>query len=170
MAIGLMAALAPPAAGTATQATLLRATISPQVVEPTGTPVAESVDPCLISASGRQIEVVIKDPHGQVLSDWFYTPPDAIKDDGTWSLGIRMTDDLGQPTSDPFPELGTYTVQVNCVSTYLPRVVKPYEELRFEVVDHLPTPTTTVVSTPPAPTTPEAPPAVPVIAEPDFTG
>jgi hypothetical protein len=172
-AVGLMTAMALPTAGTAAQATPLRATISPQVVVPTGAPVAASVDPCVISASGRQIEVVVTDPQGEVLSDWFYTPPDAINEDGTWSLAIRMTDDSGQPTTDPFPELGTYTVQVSCVSTYLPRVIKPYQELRFEVVDHLPTPTTPPVTTPPAPAppaVPEAPPAVPVEAEADFTG
>ena len=111
---------------------------------------------------------MVKDPSGATLSDWFYMPPGDIDENGVWSIVIRMTDETGQPTAEPFPSLGTYTVQVSCVSTYLPRVIKPYEELRFEVVAQLPPPTEVPAAEPVV--APVAAAATPVAATPRFAG
>jgi hypothetical protein len=175
LVVGLVGALFSPASGSAEPAAqvVLEAEISPQVVDRMGTPVATSVDPCFISASTPQIEVSIKDPSGGVLSHQWYLPglPDTedgtVNQDGSWSVKIRLVDSSsGQPTQVPFPTTGTYNVQVNCVSTYLPRVTKPYGELRFEVAEGGATTTTTTEVGPPA----TAPPADPVVKPPTFTG
>jgi hypothetical protein len=175
LVVGLVGALFSPASGSAEPAAqvVLEAEISPQVVDRMGTPVATSVDPCFISASTPQIEVSIKDPSGGLLSHQWYLPglPDTedgtVNQDGSWSVKIRLVDSSsGQPTQVPFPTTGTYIVQVNCVSTYLPRVTKPYGELRFEVAEGGATTTTTTEVEPPA----TAPPADPVVKPPTFTG
>jgi hypothetical protein len=176
-----------PAGMSGAQTETLQATISPPQVTPDGAPLLESVDVCLRGASSPQINVVVTAPGGEVVIDQWHlvgtTEPGVIVDsDGNWSVELQLRDDAGQPTGEPFPSLGTYTVHVDCVTTYLPQVRIPYNELSFEVVDTTTT-TPTTEATPPGTsdsTTPpnapdegvtgEAPPAVPVQGQPDFVG
>ena len=176
LAIALTGVLVTPPAGSGAQATL-QARISPQRVTPTDTPLLESIDVCLRGASTPQINVVVTAPDGDVVINQWHrlglTEPGVIVNaDGSWSVELQLRDDLGQPTGDPFPSLGTYTVDVDCVTTYLPQVRIPYNDLSFEVVDSTTTTSTTAVTSPPTtpPTPSQAQPAVPVRAAPDFTG
>jgi hypothetical protein len=92
--------------------------------------------------------------------------------DGRWSVELQLRDDLGIPTGEPFPMLGTYTVQVDCVTTYLPQVRIPYNAMSFDVVDSTTSPTTEPTAPPDGGggTVPVAPVAVPVPGDPTFTG
>lgn len=163
---------------------VLRATISPSQITPAGTALIESIDVCNRGASAPQINVVVAGPDGEVVIDQWHRPgltePGVIVDgDGNWSVELQLRDDDGQPTGDPFPSLGTYTVQVDCVTTYRPQVRIPYnDDLSFEVVDSITT-TTTTTSTAPPTTAADSPdgstpdqsqPAVPVLGVPSFTG
>lgn len=182
LAVALTGLLLTPALSSGAQTTL-RARISPPQVLPDGAPLLESVDVCLRGASSPQINVVVTAPGGEVVIDQWHlvgtTEPGVIVNgDGSWSVELRLRDDDGQPTGDPFPSLGTYTVQVDCVTTYSPQVRIPYNELSFEVVESTtPTtsPTTPTTAVPP-PGTPDgtapgqARPAVPVPGQPDFVG
>jgi hypothetical protein len=158
--------------------TTLQARISPSQVTPDGAPLLESVDVCLRGASSPQINVVVTAPSGEVvINQWHLvgtTEPGVIVDsDGSWSVELQLRDDDGQPTGDPFPSLGTYTVHVDCVTTYTPQVRIPYNELSFEVVETTTTTSTTEVSPPNTPggtTTGQARPAVPVHGQPEFVG
>lgn len=140
-------------------------------------PLLESIDVCSRGASTPQINVVVTAPNGDVVINqwhWFgLTEPGVIVNaDGSWSVELQLRDDAGQPTGDPFPSLGTYAVHVDCVTTYLPQVRIPYNDLSFEVVDGTTTTSTTAVTSPPTtpPTPNQARPAAPVRAAPDFTG
>jgi hypothetical protein len=177
LAIALTGMFLAPAMSSGAQTTL-QARISPPQVTPDGAPLLESVDGCLRGASSPQINVVVTAPSGEVvINQWHLvgtTEPGVIVDsDGSWSVELQLRDDDGQPTGEPFPSLGTYTVHVDCVTTYSPQVRIPYNELSFEVVEST-TATSTTEATPP--TTPEgtttgqAPPAVPVQGQPDYTG
>ena len=104
-----------------------------------------------------------------VINQWHLVgttePGVIVNSDGSWSVELQRRDDDGQPTGDPFPSLGTYTVHVDCVTTYTPQVRIPYNELSFEVVETTTT-TATTEATPPntsdGTTTRQARPAVPV--------
>ena len=183
LAIVLAGMFVAPATGSGAQATL-QARISPSRVTPDGAPLLESVDVCLRGASTPQINVVVTAPGGEVVIDqwhWLGTtePGVVVNSDGSWSVELQLRDDAGQPTGEPYPSLGTYSVQVDCVTTYRPQVRIPYNDLSFEVVDSTtpsttePTPSTTEPT--PPPDTPEgtpgrARPAVPVEGQPTFVG
>lgn len=182
LTIALAGMFLTPAASSGAQTTL-QARISPAQVTPDGTPLLESVDVCLRGASTPQINVVVTAPGGEVVIDQWHgvgtTEPGVIvESDGSWSVELQLRDDAGQPTGEPFPALGTYAVQVDCVTTYTPQVRIPYNDLSFEVVDSTATTSTTstTVATPPdAPGAPDepadhAPPAVPVEGQPTFVG
>lgn len=135
-------------------------------------------------ASSPQINVVVTAPSGEVvINQWHLVgttePGVIVNSDGSWSVELQLRDDDGQPTGEPFPSLGTYTVQVDCVTTYTPQVRIPYNELSFEVVDSTTTTSTTVATPPNTPAPPDTPdgttdgqarPAVPVQGQPDFAG
>ena len=162
-----------PSVGSAQQE-VLQARISPQQVVPTGKPLLESIDVCLRGASYPQINVVVTAPSGEVVIDqWHSTgldePGVVVNDDGSWSVELQLRDDEGQPTGEPFPELGTYTIDLDCVTTYQPQVRIPYNDLSFEVVETVPTPTQPTIPVTTTPGTPP-PPAVPIPRAPDFTG
>jgi hypothetical protein len=117
---------------------------------------------------------VVTAPGGEVVINqwhWFGTtePGVIVNGDGSWSVELQLRDDDGQPTGDPFPSLGTYAVQVDCVTTYTPQVRIPYNDLSFEVVDSTTT-TSTTAATPPDGPLAVPPPATPVDEEPPFTG
>jgi hypothetical protein len=177
LAIALTGTLLAPAVSSGAQTTL-QARISPSQVTPDGAPLLESVDVCLRGASSPQINVVVTAPSGEVVIDQWHlvgtTEPGVIVDsDGSWSVELQLRDDDGQPTGDPFPSLGTYTVHVDCVTTYTPQVRIPYNELSFEVVETTTTTSTTEVAPPDTPggtTTAQARPAVPVQGQPEFVG
>ena len=176
LAIVLTGVVMTPAVGSGAQVTL-QAKISPERVSPTEAPLLESIDVCSRGASTPQINVVVTAPNGDVVINqwhWFgLTEPGVIVNaDGSWSVELQLRDDAGQPTGDPFPSLGTYAVHVDCVTTYLPQVRIPYNDLSFEVVDGTTTTSTTAVTSPPTtpPTPNQARPAAPVRAAPDFTG
>ena len=135
--------------------------------------------------------MVVTSPSGEVVVDQYHlvdtTEPGVVVDaQGNWSVELQLRDADGQPTGEPFPELGVYTVQTDCVTTYQPRARIPYNDVSFEVVETVPPATTapappsTTPTTPedpaPAPGAPDAPvpdtpaPATPVVREPDFTG
>ena len=186
LAVALAGLWLAPATGTGAP-TVLQARISPAQVTPDGTPLLESVDVCLRGASSPQINVVVTAPSGEVVVDqwhWLGTtePGVIVNGDGSWSVELQLRDDAGQPTGEPFPELGTYTVETDCVTTYRPQVRIPYNDLSFEVVDSTATTSTTEpappTTEPPAPggpaqppaPAPEARPAVPVPGQPTFVG
>jgi hypothetical protein len=174
----LAAVLLAPAASSGAQTTL-RARISPAQITPDGAPLLESVDVCLRGASSPQINVVVTAPDGEVVIDQWHRvgldePGVIVNGDGSWSVELRLRDEDGQPTGEPYPSLGTYAVQVDCVTTYQPQVRIPYNDLSFDVVE---TVTTTPTTEAPPPSTPDAttappvaPPGVPVPGEPNFTG
>lgn len=177
LTIALMGVCVTPAVSSGAQTTL-QARVSPTQVEPDGAPLLESVDVCLRGASAPQINVVVTAPGGEVvINQWHLVgttePGVIVNSDGSWSVELQRRDDDGQPTGDPFPSLGTYTVHVDCVTTYTPQVRIPYNELSFEVVESTTT-TATTEATPPntsaGTTTGQARPAVPVQGQPDFTG
>jgi hypothetical protein len=90
----------------------------------------ESIDVCLRGASTPQINVVVTASDGDVVINQWHrlglTEPGVIVNaDGSWSVELQLRDDLGQPTGDPFPSLGTYRVEVDRVTTYLPQVRIP---------------------------------------------
>ena len=101
-----------------------------------------------------------------------------VNTDGSWSVELQLRDDAGQPTGEPFPSLGAYTVHVDCVTTYLPQVRIPYNDLTFEVVDSMATTSTTELAPPTtAPpsdqggsTLDQASVAVPIRQEPVYAG
>jgi hypothetical protein len=183
LAIALTGMFLTPAVSSGAQTTL-QARISPSQVAPDGAPLLESVDVCLRGASSPQINVVVTAPGGEVvINQWHLvgtTEPGVIVDsDGSWSVELQLRDDDGQPTGDPFPSLGTYTVHVDCVTTYSPQVRIPYNELSFEVVESTATTSTTLATPPNTPATPDTPdgtttgqasPAVPVHGQPEFVG
>jgi hypothetical protein len=129
-------------------------------------------------ASSPQINTVVTAPNGDVVINQYHlvgtTEPGVVVDnDGNWSVELQLRDDDGQPTGEPFPALGIYTVRVDCVTTYLPTVRIPYNTMTFDVVDSTTTPTTpTTVSPGAGADVPVvvAPAAVPVPGEPSFTG
>jgi hypothetical protein len=170
LAIALTGVFLIPSVGAGAQETL-RAKISVQQITPSGAALIESIDVCARGASSPQINTVVTGPGGQVVIDQWHlvgtTEPGVIVNaDGSWSVELQLRDDDGQPTGEPFPSLGTYTVHVDCVTTYSPQVRIPYNDLSFEVVDSTTTTSTTPPTTPPS--TPA--PAVPVRQAPDFTG
>jgi hypothetical protein len=180
LAIALMGMVLTPSVGSAAQE-VLSAKISPPSVTPTGAPLLESIDVCNRGASSPQINVVVTAPDGTVVIDqwhWVGTtePGVVVNVDGSWSVELRLRDDAGQPTGEPFPSVGTYSVHVDCVTTYTPQVRIPYNDLTFEVVDG--TTTSTTEATPPttapidgeAGTLEQATVAVPVRQEPAYTG
>jgi hypothetical protein len=177
LAIALAGALVAPAASSGAQETL-QARISPSQVTPDGAPLLESVDVCLRGASSPQINTVVTTPSGEVvINQWHLVgttePGVTVNGDGSWSVELQLRDDNGQPTGEPFPELGTYAVHVDCVTTYSPQVRIPYNDLSFEVVESLPTTSTTEPTAPAAPDGPApgpASPAVPVQGQPEFVG
>jgi hypothetical protein len=177
IAVALASLLAASPVGVGAQE-VLEARIAPGPFSPTDTPLIESVDVCNRSASSPQINVVVTAPNGAVVIDqwhWVGTqePGVVVDSAGNWSVALQLRDDLGQPTGEPFPSLGTYTVRVDCVTTYLPRVRIPYNVLTFDVVDDT-SPTTPVDD--PTTVTPSvapldvAPAAVAVSAAPTYTG
>lgn len=171
LAIALVGTISTPSVGSAAQE-ILRAEISPQTITPTDTPVLRSIDVCNRGASSPQINTVVEGPDGEVVIDQYHLvgtqePGVVVNTDGSWSVELQLRDDAGQPTGEPFPALGTYTVQVDCVTTYLPRVRIPYNDLTFEVVDSTTTTSTTEVA---PPTAPPASAAVPVRQQPAYTG
>jgi hypothetical protein len=130
---------------------------------------------------------VVTAPSGEVVIDQWHLvgttePGVTVNSDGSWSVELRLRDDQGQPTGEPYPELGTYRVHVDCVTTYLPQVRIPYNELSFEVVDSTASTSTTVAAPPDTPdetappSTPggalpsQASPAVAVQGQPQFVG
>jgi hypothetical protein len=141
LAVALAATFVASPVGVGAQTQVLQAAIAPGPFSPTDTVRISSIDVCLRGAS--------------------------VHTAGNWSVELQLRDDLGQPTGEPFPALGTYTVQVDCVTTYLPQVRIHYNVLTFDVGDGTPPPTTTPPS---AGATPVAPAAVPVPGDPDFTG
>jgi hypothetical protein len=99
-----------------------------------------SIGVCLRGASLPQINTVVTAPNGDVVIDQRHLagtqePGVVVDTAGNWSVELQLRDDLGQPTGEPFPSLGTYTVQVDCVTTYLPRVRIHYNALTFVVGD-----------------------------------
>jgi hypothetical protein len=179
VAVGVGLALAatfvasPPGAGAQTE--VLRAAIAPGPFTPTDTVRISSIDVCLRGASVPQINTVVTAPNGDIVIDQWHLvgtqePGVVVDTAGNWSVELQLRDDLGQPTGEPFPSLGTYTVQVDCVTTYLPQVRIHYNPLTFVVGDGTPPPTTT----PPGPgdptTIPVAPVAAPIPGDPDITG
>jgi hypothetical protein len=159
--------LTPPAGSGAGE--ILTARISPQRVTATEAPLLESIDVCNRSASSPQINTVVEGPDGEVVIDQYHLvgttePGVVVNTDGSWSVELRLRDDAGQPTGEPFPSLGTYTVHVDCVTTYTPQVRIPYNDLTFEVV------ASTTPTTPTEPPPGVAPVAVPVPADPDYSG
>jgi hypothetical protein len=181
LGVALMGMFLTPSAGSAAQE-ILRARISPQQVVPTGAPLIESIDVCDRGASEPQINVVVTAPDGEVVIDQWHMlgldePGVVVNADGSWSVELRLRDDAGQPTGEPFPSLGTYAVEVDCVTTYTPQVRIPYNDLSFEVVDSTTTtppdatpPTTAPPSTPDGSTVDLAEVAVPVRQDPAYTG
>lgn len=181
LAIALGGTLLMPAVTSGAQETL-QARISPSRVTPDGAPLLESVDVCLRGASSPQINVVVTAPSGEVVIDQWHLvgttePGVVVNGDGSWSVELQLRDGDGQPTGEPFPSLGTYRVDVDCVTTYTPQVRIPYNDLSFEVVDSTTESTTTTSTTeapPPGPPggAPAGPasPAVPVPGEPQFVG
>lgn len=186
LGVALMGVFLTPSAGSAAQE-ILRARISPQQVVPTDAPLIESIDVCNRGASTPQINVVVTAPDGEVVIDQWHMlgldePGVVVNADGSWSVELRLRDAAGQPTGEPFPTLGTYAVDVDCVTTYTPQVRIPYNDLSFEVVDSTTTtppettppestpPTTAPPSTPDGPTLDTAEVAVPVRQEPAYTG
>ena len=182
LAIALMGVFLTPAVGSAAQE-VLSATISPQQLTPDGAPLLESIDVCNRGASLPQLNVVVTGPAGDVVIDqwhWVNTqePGVVVNTDGSWSVELQLRDDAGQPTGEPFPSLGTYSVHVDCVTTYSPQVRIPYNDLTFEVVES--TATTSPPEVAPPPTAPpsaeggttldQATVAVPVRQEPAYTG
>jgi hypothetical protein len=183
LAIALAGMFVAPASSGAQET--LQARISPSQVTPDGAPLLESVDVCLRGASSPQINVVVTAPGGEVVIDQWHRPnlnePGVIvNSDGSWSVELQLRDDNGQPTGEPFPSLGTYTVDVDCVTTYSPQVRIPYNDLSFEVVESTATTSTTEAPPTPATTAPpstqdgatpgQAAPAVPVQGQPAFVG
>lgn len=176
LAVALVPALVAPAVGAGAQETL-QATISAGPFAPSDTPVVQSIDVCNRGASAPQINVVVTAPTGDVVIDQWHIvntqePGVVVNTDGTWSVELGLRDALGQPTGEPFPVLGVYTVQVDCVTTYTPQVRIPYNALTFEVGDGTAPP-------PPAPASPSdvvdppvaiAPAAVPIRTDPTYTG
>lgn len=151
----------------------LRAAIEPGPFLPTDTPRIESIDVCLRGASSPQINTVVTAPNGEVVIDQWHLvgtqePGVVVNTDGTWSVELQLRDDLGQPTGEPLPMFGTYTVEVDCVTTYLPQVRIPYNDLTFEVGDGT-TPTTEATPPPTAPPG-AAPVATPVPRDPNYSG
>jgi hypothetical protein len=151
---------------------ILTARISPQQVTPTDAPLLESIDVCNRGASSPQINTVVEAPDGEVVIDQYHLvgttePGVVVNTDGSWSVELRLRDDEGQPTGEPFPSLGTYTVHIDCVTTYTPTVRIPYSDLTFEVVASTTTPTTPTPTEPPPAV---APVATPVPADPDYSG
>jgi hypothetical protein len=184
LAIALAGMFVTPAVTSGAQE-VLQARISPSQVTPDGAPLLESVDVCLRGASTPQINVVVTAPGGEVVINQWHRPnldePGVIvNSDGSWSVELQLRDDNGQPTGEPFPSLGTYTVEVDCVTTYTPQVRIPYNDLSFEVVESTATTSTTEPTPTPATTAPpstrdgttpgQAPPAVPVQGQPQFVG
>jgi hypothetical protein len=180
LAIALIGLVLTPPVSSGAQETL-RARISPAQVTPDGAPLLESVDVCLRGASAPQINVVVTAPGGEVvINQWHLSgttePGVTVNSDGSWSVELQLRDDNGQPTGEPFPSLGTYTVHVDCVTTYSPHVRIPYNDLSFEVVESTAATSTTSTAVATPPNTPEgtkpgqARPAVPVQGEPNFTG
>jgi hypothetical protein len=182
LVIALVGMFLTPPVGSGAQE-VLSAKISPQQVTPAGAPLIESIDVCNRGASSPQINVVVEAPGGDVVIDQWHLvgtqePGVVVDTDGSWSVELQLRDDAGQPTGEPFPSLGTYTVHVDCVTTYMPHVRIPYNDLTFEVVDSTTTTSTTEV-TPPTTTPPgsgagstpnQASVAVPVRQDPDYTG
>jgi hypothetical protein len=171
LAVALVGTILTPSVGSAQE--ILRAEISPQAITPTDTPVLRSIDVCNRGASSPQINTVVTGPDGEVVIDQYHLvgtqePGVVVNTDGSWSVELQLRDDLGQPTGEPFPALGTYTVHTDCVTTYLPRVRIPYNDLTFEVVDSTTTTTTTPEVVPAA--EPPASVAVPVQRQPAYTG
>ena len=137
LAIVLTGVVVTPAVGSGAQE-VLRAKISPQQVSPYGKPLLQSIDVCLRGASTPQINVVVRAPSGGVVIDQYHRPglvePGVIvRADGSWSVQLQLRDDNGQPTGAPFPERGTYRIELDCVTTYTPQVRIPYNDLSFEV-------------------------------------
>jgi hypothetical protein len=181
LALALAGTLLAPAGTSDAQQEVLQAKISPARVTPDGAPLLESIDVCDRGASSPQINTIVTAPNGDVVINQYHlvgtTEPGVTVDgDGNWSVELRLRDDAGQPTGEPYPELGTYQVHVDCVTTYLPQVRIPYNDLTFEVVDSTTEPSTPPTTEATSPTTPgepapmPAPPAVPVPGEPTFTG
>lgn len=166
VAIALAGTLLTPPVGSAGQE-ILRAEISPRTITPTGTPVISSIDVCNRGASSPQINTVVTGPDGVVVIDQWHLvntaePGVVVDTDGNWSVELQLRDEAGQPTGEPFPALGTYTVHVDCVTTYHPQVRIPYNDLTFEVVDSTATTTPTDVAPPTS-----APPSSDAASEPD---
>jgi hypothetical protein len=183
LSIALVGVFVTAPAGSAQE--ILRAQISPQQVTPTGAPLLESIDVCNRGASSPQINVVVTAPDGEVVVDQWHLvgtqePGVVVDAQGNWSVELVLRDAEGQPTGEPFPSLGTYTVHVDCVTTYLPQVRIPYNDLTFEVVESTTTSTTAPVDVSPATTAPPSSPdgatpgpaavAVPVAQDPAYAG
>jgi hypothetical protein len=181
IAVAVAATFLSPPVGAGAQE-VLQATIEPGPFLPTDTPLIESTDVCNRGASSPQINVVVTAPNGVVVIDQWHLvgtqePGVVVDTAGNWSVELQLRDDLGQPTGEPFPALGTYTVRVDCVTTYLPRVRIPYNGLTFDVVDGTTTPTVPAgggdsAVSPSAGDAPVgvAPVAVPVRTDPTYTG
>jgi hypothetical protein len=174
-AVALAATFVAAPLGAGAQTPTLQAKIEAGPFSPTDTPLVESIDVCNRGASSPQINTVVTAPNGEVVIDQWHLvgtqePGVVVDTAGNWSVELQLRDDLGQPTGEPFPLLGTYTVRIDCVTTYLPRVRIPYNVLTFEVGDGTTSPTTPVTVTPSDATVAVAPAAVAVSGDPDYTG